>query len=79
MQAPTRVPAAVPVTLGRLVLERASWMQSAHFAQSAVGLAGCSYTDASFWLGFMQAADRKLGSFTFGQLADVLEAFAFVG
>ncbi len=72
-------PPEVRARLAALVLAHASWFQAIHFAQCAVGLAAAGVADAAVWEAFMHAAQRKVASFTFEQLACVCEAFAHVG
>ncbi|GBF89481.1 hypothetical protein Rsub_02053 [Raphidocelis subcapitata] len=62
--------------IGALVLERASWFQAAHFAAAAWGLASAGLVARGFWRGFAGAAERKLPSMGFAQLAAVLCAVA---
>jgi hypothetical protein len=59
-----------------LVLERASWFQGAHFAAAAWGLASAGLTARGFWRAFCAAAERKVPSLNFPQLAAVLCAVA---
>jgi len=48
-------------------------------AVCAVGLACAGHAEGSFWAAFTREAERKLGSFTFQQLAEVLESIAHAG
>lgn len=62
--------------IGALALERASWFQAVHFADTARGLATAGLVSRGFWRGFCVACDRKLPSLSFTQLGAVLCAVA---
>ncbi len=71
--------AAALAAVAALVVQRASWFQATQFAESAAGLAAAGHDDPAFWRDFTAAAERKLASFTFGQLSSILEVLARMG